>query len=228
MSAKQLVIFGLSNILPDLFDCALANGLTIGKIVIHQAEQVGERDISLADRLAVFSRHAPAPQVLQFDEFVPQADELYILGPTTPSRAAMVQQLQAHNLQFHTLIHPASYVSPLASLAEGVFVGANSAIAACAQLDSHVFVNRGVTIGHDTRVGAFSRLQPGCNVGGLTRIGQGVTVGIGATVIERTVIGDGAFIAAGAVVLGDVAPHVLMAGVPAKMKKTLPNRLIVS
>jgi acetyltransferase EpsM len=35
------------------------------------------------------------------------------------------------------------------------------------------------------------------------------------------VIGDGAFVAGGAVVLDDVAPHVLVAGVPAKVKKSL-------
>ncbi len=222
MSNKQLVIFGVSNILSDLFDCALANGLTIAKIVIHQAEQVGERDIALADRLAALSRFCTPPQVLQFDEFVPQADEAYLLGPTTPGRAAMVQQLQQrHPLRFHTLVHPSAYVSPFASLAEGVFINCNSAIGPGVQLAPHVFINRGATIGHDTRIGEFSRVQPGCNVGGLARIGRGVTIGIGATVLERLVIGDGAVIAAGAVVLGDVPPHVLVAGVPAKIKKSL-------
>jgi sugar O-acyltransferase (sialic acid O-acetyltransferase NeuD family) len=222
MSGKQLVIFGVSNILSELFDCALANGLTIAKIVLHHPEQVGERDVSLADRLASLSRFCTPPQVLQWDEFVPQADEVYMLGPTTPSRAAIAQELQQrHSLRFHTLVHPRAYVSPLASLGEGVFVGVNSSIAADAQLAPHVFINRGVSVGHDTKIGEFSRLQPGCNVGGLTRIGQGVTIGIGATVLERLVIGDGALVAAGAVVLSDVAPHVLVAGVPAKVKKSL-------
>lgn len=222
MSSKQLVIFGVSNILSELFDCALANGLTIAKIVLHHPEQVGERDVSLADRLASLSRFCTPPQVLNWDEFVPQADEVYMLGPTTPSRAAIVQALQQrHSLRFHTLVHPRAYVSPLASLGEGVFVGVNSSIAADAQLASHVFINRAVSVGHDTKIGAFSRLQPGSNVGGLTRIGQGVTIGIGATVLERLVIGDGALVAAGAVVLNDVAPHVLVAGVPAKVKKSL-------
>ena len=222
MSGKQLVIFGVSNILSDLFDSALANELTIAKIVLHHPEQVGERDISLADRLVLLSRFCTPPQVLQWDEFVPQADEVYMLGPTTPSRAAIAQELQQrHSLRFHTLVHPSAYVSPLASLGEGVFVGVNSSIAADAQLAPHVFINRGVSVGHDTKIGEFSRLQPGSNVGGLTRIGQGVTVGIGATVLERLVIGDGAFVAGGAVVLDDVAPHVLVAGVPAKVKKSL-------
>jgi sugar O-acyltransferase (sialic acid O-acetyltransferase NeuD family) len=222
MSGKQLVIFGVSNILSDLFDCALANGLGITKIVIHQAEQVGERDIALADRLAALSRFCTPPQVIGFDEFVPQADEVYLLGPTTPSRAAMVQQLrQRHELKFHTMVHPSAYVSPFATLAEGVFVNCNSAIGPGVQLAAHVFINRGATVGHDTRIDEFSRVQPGCNLGGLSRIGRGVTIGIGATVLERLVIGDGAVVGAGAVVLADVPPHVLVVGVPAKFKKSL-------
>ena len=222
MSGKQLVVFGLSNVLPELFDCALANGLRFGKIVIHHPEQVGERNVALADRLAVFSRFGPPVQVLQFDDFVPQADEVYLLGPTTPSRAAIVQQLQQrYHLAFHTLIHPSAYVSPLARLEEGVFISSNASIGACVHLAPHAFINRGVNIGHDTFVGSFSRVQPGCNIGGLTRIGQGVSIGMGASVIERLVIGDGAVVAAGAVVLADVPPHVLVAGVPAKIKKSL-------
>ena len=222
MSGKQLVIFGLSNFLSDVFDCALANGLGIAKIVIHQAEQAGERDIAVADRLAALSRFCTPPQVIEFDEFVPQADELYVLGPTTPSRAAMVQQLrQRHEMKFHTMVHPSAYVSPLATLAEGVFVNCNSSIGPGVQLAPHVLINRGATVGHDTRIDEFSRVQPGCNLGGLSRIGRCVTIGIGATVLERLVIGDGAVVGAGAVVLADVPPHVLVAGVPAKFKKSL-------
>lgn len=222
MSAPRLVIFGVSNILSDLFDCALANGLALGKIVIHHPEAVGPCDVPLARRIEQVSRLGPAPAVEALADFRPQPNELYLLGPTTPERAALAAELDAlFGLRFHTLVHPTAYVSPLATLGEGVFVGANSTVAPGAVLGDHVFVNRAVTIGHDTRVGSFSRLQPGSNLGGLSTIGRGVTVGIGATLLERLVVGDHAFIGAGAVVLGDVAPSVLVAGVPAKVKKTL-------
>ena len=58
-------------------------------------------------------------------------------------------------------------------------------------------------------------------MGGLSRIGRGVTVGIGATLRERLVIGDNAYIGAGAAVLDDVPANVLVAGVPATIKKSL-------
>ncbi|HJV02272.1 MAG TPA: acetyltransferase [Burkholderiaceae bacterium] len=222
MDAQKLVIFGTSNILSDLFDCALARGLRLHKVVPHLGEEVGQRDVSLAERLRMLSSHCTPPQVQPFDAFQPEPGELYLLGPTTPTRAALAAELTArHGLRFHTLVHPTAYVSPLATLGPGVFVGANSVIGPGAVLAEHVFVNRGVTIGHDTRIGPFSRIQPGSNLGGLSHIGQGVTVGIGATLLERLVVGDHAFIGAGAVATADVPPATLVVGIPAKFKKTL-------
>lgn len=218
----KLVIFGASNIVSDLFDCALARGMCISKVVLDMPETTGERDMPLAQRLQALAAHGQQPQLLEFEQFAPEPDEVYLLGPTTPTRAALADKIrQRFGLDFLTLIHPTAYVSPLATLAPGVFVGANSVIGPGVHLAEHVFVNRGVTIGHDTRIGAFSRIQPGSNLGGLSRIGHSVTVAIGATLIERLVIGDNAFIGAGAVVTNDVEADVLVVGIPAKFKKNL-------
>jgi len=217
-----LVIFGASNIVSDLFDCALACGLRIDQVVIHLPEPEDPRSTPLAQRVAALAAHGMPPTIIALDQFVPQPGQQYLLGPTTPTRAVLAQLLeQRFGLEFCTLVHPTAYVSPLATLGPGVFVGANSAIGPGAKLAAHVFVNRGVTIGHDTRIAAFARVQPGANVGGLGEIGAGATIGIGATVIERVVIGAGAYVGAGAVVTADVAPHVLVVGVPAKFKKNL-------
>jgi sugar O-acyltransferase (sialic acid O-acetyltransferase NeuD family) len=218
----RLVIFGASNIISDLFDCALATGLVPVKVVLHLPEGTGERDIPVAKRAASLAPLCAPPVIESLADFAPRPDEVYILGPTTPTRATLAALLtERFRLSFHTLVHPTAYVSPLAALGPGVFVGANSAIAPGAALAEHVFVNRGVTIGHDTKIGAFSRIQPGSNLGGLSQIGWGVTVGIGATLLERLVIGDNAVIAAGAAVLRDVPANVLVAGVPATIKKSL-------
>ena len=221
-SSRSLVIFGASNIVSDLFDCALANGLIPSRVVLHLPESTGERDIPLAVRIAALAGLCDPPQVETLETFRPGADELYLLGPTTSTRANLAAEIERRfALRFHTLVHPTAWVSPLARLGQGVFVGANSVIGPGAQLGDHVFVNRGVTIGHDTRIGAFSRIQPGANLGGLSRIGRGVTIAIGATVLERLVIGDGAFVGAGAVATEDVPEDVLVVGIPARFRKTL-------
>lgn len=217
--ATRLVVFGLSNFLSDVFDCALANGLVLHKVVVHRAESPGPRDVPLALRLSALARVAVPPAVQELQAFQPGERECYILGPTTPTRAVLAREInERHGLNFCTLVHPTAYVSPLAQLGEGVFVGARSVIAPGVCLGEHVCVNRGVTIGHDTRIGAFSRIQPGANVGGLTSIGSGVTIGLGATLVERLVLGDGVTVGAGAVLLQDLPPGVFAAGVPARIR----------
>ncbi len=215
----RLVIFGVSNILSDIFDCALANGLALGKVVVHLPERMQERDISVAERLTALEGICTPPSIERLEEFQPAPGELYLLGPTAPARAALATELRERfGLHFHTLVHPAAYVSPLAQLSEGVFVGARSVIGPGVRLAEHVFVNRGVTVGHDTRVGAYSRLQPGCNLGGLSTLGRGVTVAIGATLRERLLVGDNAVIGAGAVVIADVPENSTALGVPASFQ----------
>jgi sugar O-acyltransferase (sialic acid O-acetyltransferase NeuD family) len=224
MMATDLVILGSSNILSDIFDCAIANQLKIKKIVLHHPEVVGARDRSLKDRVQDLALLGQFPELVSMSAFQPQAGEIYILGPTTPTRAQLAEELQqGFQLAFTSLIHPSASVSPLAKIGSGVYVGANSVIGPGVILADHVFVNRGVTIGHDTEIGAYSRVQPGSNLGGLSKIGVGVTIGIGATLIERLVVGDRAFIGAGAVVTEDVSSDVLVVGIPAKLKKSLKS-----
>jgi sugar O-acyltransferase (sialic acid O-acetyltransferase NeuD family) len=216
------VIFGISNILSDLLDCALARRLPVSKVLIHHPENPAERDLSATQRIEAYSRHARPPLLESLDAFSPESGELYLLGPTSPERKGLAEMLvDRFGLTFTSLVHPTAYVSPLAGLSGGVFIGANSVIAPGAQLAEHVFVNRGVTIGHDTHVGAYTRVQPGSNLGGLSRIGEGVTIGIGATLLERLRVGDRSVIAAGSVVLHDVPDGVLVAGIPAAVKKRL-------
>ena len=220
-TSEKLVIFGLSNILSDLVDCALANGLTVARICIDQPEQLGNRDRSLEKRLAAWRAVGVVPEVLQLDDFQPRIGELFMLGPTTPTRAGLAARLRSRfGLHFHTLVHPSAYVSPLATLGGGVFVGANSVIAPCVAVGEHVFVNRGVTVGHDTTIGPFSRLQPGSHLGSLSAIGSGVTIGIGATVLERLVVGDRAVIGPAALLTRDAPAGALMLGSPARMAKS--------
>lgn len=48
------------------------------------------------------------------------------------------------------------------------------------------------------------------------RIGNDVWIGHGVTILPGVAVGDGAVIGAGAVVSGDVAPYVIVGGVPAR------------
>lgn len=72
------------------------------------------------------------------------------------------------------------------------------------------------TIGSDVTVG-HGAVVHGCTVE------DGVLIGMGSTILNGAVIGEGSVVAAGALVLEGavVPPYSLVAGVPAKVKKTL-------
>jgi acetyltransferase-like isoleucine patch superfamily enzyme len=55
------------------------------------------------------------------------------------------------------------------------------------------------------------------------KIGKGVHLGMGAIVLPGVTIGDGAIIGAGSVVSKDIPSYVIVAGVPAKVLKNIPE-----
>jgi hypothetical protein len=166
----RLVIFGTSNILSDLFDCALANGLTPVKVVAHLPEDGDERSVPVAVRVARLAPLCAPPVIEPLSAFRPAEGELYLLGPTTPTRAALADELsERFGLVFHTLVHPTAYVSPLAALGAGTFVGARSVshqARSSASMSSSTAARRSATTPASAPSAGFSREAPsaGCRV----------------------------------------------------------------
>lgn len=101
-------------------------------------------------------------------------------------------------------IHSGLELAPSADIGPGLWVG-----------------HLGPTVIHpQTRAGCHLTLLHGTTIGagsgGVPQIGDHVSIGAGATVIGGITIGDHATIGAGAVVTKDVAPGVLVVGIPAR------------
>lgn len=86
-----------------------------------------------------------------------------------------------------------------------------------------------ITIGKNARISErvvirdsnnHTILREGYQKSAPIKIGDNVWIGVGATILSGVTIGDGAIVAAGAIVTKDVPPKALVAGVPAKVKKT--------
>jgi acetyltransferase-like isoleucine patch superfamily enzyme len=100
-------------------------------------------------------------------------------------------------------------------------------------VNRHVFIRPGTTIGTGVFIGPFVRLvtdthemggpqrRAGRNLWPRIVVGDGCWLGAGATVLGGVTIGSGSVVAAGAVVNKDVPENVLVAGVPARVIKTL-------
>lgn len=82
-----------------------------------------------------------------------------------------------------------------------------------------VYYNTVIT--HDVVIGDFCELSPSVNILGRVTIGNAVQIGSGVVIFPDVKIGNGAIIGAGAVVRNDVPENVMVAGVPAVIKKKL-------
>ena len=217
-----MILFGVSNMLSDIYECVNLQGKKVMKIVLNVPELKRERTKDFETRLSEFSER---PLIIPLEEFTPQKGEEYFVAPTTSRKSVLVEFLKSkYQLQFSQLIHPTAYVSPFAKIGQGVFIGAKSVISPGCHIKDYVFINHGVTVGHDTILHDYVRLNPGCNIAGHVEIFDNAIIGLGANIIEELLIGKGSVVAAGAVVIRDVKEKTLVAGVPAIFKKAYNRR----
>jgi UDP-2-acetamido-3-amino-2,3-dideoxy-glucuronate N-acetyltransferase len=110
-------------------------------------------------------------------------------------------------------------------LGQNVFVAARARVGDRCRVQNNVSLYDGVELGDEVFVGpsaVFTNVRnPRASVNRKaelerTRVGRGATIGANATVVCGNDIGAFAFVAAGAVVTADVAPHAVVAGVPAR------------
>jgi len=216
-----MILFGVGNMLSDVFDCVNLLGKRVTRIVINVPEQKRQRTKDFETRLMELNER---PLITHLEGFAPQEGEEYFVVPTTPKKSLLIEFLKKnYDLRFSQLIHPSACVSRYAKIGQGVFIGAMSVISPGCVLEDHVFVNRGVTVGHDAVLHEYVRLNPGSNIAGHVEIFDGAMIGLGANIIEELVIGRSAVVAAGAVVIKDVQEKTMVAGVPAVVKKVYEN-----
>jgi acetyltransferase EpsM len=115
-----------------------------------------------------------------------------------------------------TVVHPAAWVSPSATLGPGAVVLAGAVVNTGATIGAHVIVNSGAIVEHDVVVGDHVHLAPGATLGGGAQIGQGAFIGLNATVRDHVEVGADATVGMGAAVTADVPGGARVGGVPAR------------
>lgn len=102
---------------------------------------------------------------------------------------------------------------------EGVIITSGTIITNSITIKKGAMINISSTIGHDSIIGEFVEVCPNVSISGHCTISDLVFIGTGATILPNIKIGKSSIIGAGAVVTQNVPDNVLVAGVPATIKK---------
>jgi acetyltransferase-like isoleucine patch superfamily enzyme len=113
----------------------------------------------------------------------------------------------------------------------------NATVGRNCKISSHTFICEGVTIEDDVFIGhgvvfindSYPRAT---TTSGLlqtekdwtvepTRVRRGASIGSGATILANVTIGENALVGAGSVVTRDVPPHAIVAGNPARVRRSI-------
>jgi sugar O-acyltransferase (sialic acid O-acetyltransferase NeuD family) len=133
--------------------------------------------------------------------------------------------LKEMGIPIGTFIHPSAYVARSASIHEGCIVLVNCLIEMNAVLHENVFLGSASFISHDVNIGAHCYCSPSLNIAGNTTIGECCFLGINTTTINEVHVGNNVIAGAGSVITKDIPPDVLVAGVPAQVKKQLSKNV---
>jgi sugar O-acyltransferase (sialic acid O-acetyltransferase NeuD family) len=136
-------------------------------------------------------------------------------------RKEIYATLKGHGIPIATFVHPSAYVEKSALLQEGSIVLVDCTIDMNALLGENVLLSSRCFVPHHVKIGPHTFCGPAVNLAGHTEVGECCFLGIGTTSIDGVRMGRNVQTAAGSVVTKDVPDHVLVAGVPAVVKKTL-------
>lgn len=136
-------------------------------------------------------------------------------------RKQVYERVKRHGVPVATFVHPSSYVEKSALIQEGSIVLVNCTVDMSARLGENVLLSSRCFVSHHVEIGSHTFCGPAVNLAGNTGIGECCFLGINTTLIDGVRIGTNVQTAAGSVLTKDVPDHVLVAGVPAVVKKTL-------
>lgn len=134
--------------------------------------------------------------------------------------------------KFNARIEPGAIIRDQVLIGDNAVIMMGAIINIGAEIGADTMIDMGVVLGGRAIVGKHCHIGAGSVLAGViepasaqpVQIDDNVMIGANAVVIEGVHVGEGAVVAAGAVVTHDVAPHTMVAGVPAKVIKKVDEQ----
>jgi sugar O-acyltransferase (sialic acid O-acetyltransferase NeuD family) len=147
-----------------------------------------------------------------------------LLGLGNPQyRSLGVQRIKEMEGIPYTLVGPDVVRAKNSTCGLGTVLEVGALLGPDSTIGEGVLINKRVMVTHDVEVGDYGVLSPYVFLSGASKVGPGCSIGARATVLPGISLGKGCVIGAGAVVTRDLPAFSLAVGVPAVVKKHLPE-----
>ncbi|MHC4665964.1 MAG: acetyltransferase [Planctomycetota bacterium] len=136
-------------------------------------------------------------------------------------RKEVFEFLKKNQVPVATFVHPSAYVEKSAEINEGCIVLVDCTILMNARLHENVYLAPRCFVSHNVNIHAHTFCAPAVNLAGNTEVDECCFLGINTTSVDGIRIGTNVQTAAGSVLTKDAPPNVMVAGVPAVVKKEI-------
>jgi len=196
-----------------------------GKVVLDLVLKIGGHEVIgfFDDDINLKGKMIGDYEILgTFDDIMSMSDritDVVVALGNNELRMELTEKAASHGFGTPSLVHPSAVIGYKVEIGKAVQIMARCVVNPFATIGKGSIINTGASVDHDDRIGNYCHILPGAHIGGTVTVGDLSYVGMGSSLIENTTIGKNVMIAAGTVVIEDVPDNVLVAGVPAKVKK---------
>ncbi|SMB89883.1 sugar O-acyltransferase, sialic acid O-acetyltransferase NeuD family [Pasteurella testudinis DSM 23072] len=126
------------------------------------------------------------------------------------------QILKEYGLETITVVDSTAFVSHMAKIGVGVYIGKLVIVNSCSVIGDNTIVNTKALVEHGNRIGNHCNISTNVTLNGDVSVGDFSFIGSSCVTNGQITIGTNALIGSGSVIIRNVPDNVVVAGVPAK------------
>ena len=160
------------------------------------------------------------PIVGSVEEYEIQPDDVFFCAMGDAHwRKHYAEIISSKGGRFINIIDRLAWISPSATIGEGIYIGPLTMISANVTIGNHAMIQAYTNIGHDVTIGNYASLESYVFMGGYSSIGELSTMHTKSSIIPHKSIGKGCVVGFGSVVMRHFKDGIHVFGNPATKLK---------